>query len=119
MRASAILTGLAVLTCTAARTENLPKVNMKSRIDQVVLYSSGAAVTRGAEGTIPEGRSRLSIAGLPPALEAGTLKARLEAPASARILSVDYHVEPRVKPGREDEKRLVERLNELDLRLKE
>ncbi|MHC4248552.1 MAG: mucoidy inhibitor MuiA family protein, partial [Planctomycetota bacterium] len=119
MRTRSVLTGLAILAPAVTLAGEAPKVELGSRLERVVVYSSGAAVTRAAAGDIPAGRSRLSIAGLPPALEAGTFKARLEAPADARMLSVDYHVEPSVRPGREDEKRLVERLNDLDLRLKE
>jgi Domain of unknown function (DUF4139)/N-terminal domain of unknown function (DUF4140) len=89
-----------------------------SRVDQVLLYSSGAAVRRNAKVKLPAGRSRVALTGLPPALIPGSLRARLSGPTGLRLVAVNYSLEPKIRPQKSDEIRLVKKLNELDGGLK-
>ncbi|HOX08742.1 MAG TPA: mucoidy inhibitor MuiA family protein [Planctomycetota bacterium] len=110
---------LAAAAASAGGGEGAPeRIKPDSRIDRVVLYSSGASVRREARARLGGGRTTLVVSGLPPALIGGSLKARLEGPAGARILSVNYALEPRVRPQKDEEARLLAALNGHDAALK-
>ncbi len=97
---------------------NSSRFEPASRVDQVLLYSSGAAVRRSAQVDLPAGRSRVALVGLPPALVSGSLRARLSGPKGLRLVAVNYSLEPSIRPKKKDEILLVKKLRQLDIQLK-
>jgi Domain of unknown function (DUF4139)/N-terminal domain of unknown function (DUF4140) len=97
---------------------NSSRLEPLSRVDQVLLYSSGAAVRRRAVVDLPAGRSRVALVGLPPALVSDSLRARLSGQKGLRLVAVNYSLEPSIRPKKKDEILLVKRLRELDVQVK-
>ncbi|MGW4163614.1 DUF4139 domain-containing protein [Streptomyces sp. NPDC004788] len=85
-----------------------------SVLDAVVVYAQGALCRRLAGGVVPADGERVRVAGLPRALDPGSLRARVLGGSGARVTEARVEVEAGPAGGGRDgaERREVERLRD-------
>ncbi len=94
-------------------------LELDAAIREVTVFEDRARIVRSASVALEEGQQTLRLCGLTAALDPGSLRARVAGEGSSRVVSLTAGWEAQESPSREEEARLIERVEELEHRLEE